>query len=334
MASITHKIEISIKNIIQILLILIGIVFFYQIRGIILFAFIGILLMTALSPIIAKLEEWKLGRGFSIAVTYIILLGILSIFIALIVPPLVMETHSLLTQIPIPPELANLFNTATLSLQDLQVISNQLNTIPKILNAIRSAFSGIIVFISLLVFSFYLLLERAHLSKYLLDYYKNEIKANKAEKFLTKVEFQIGGWVRAEIILMIIIGFMTYIGLTILQIPYALPLAILAGLLEALPNIGPVISAIPAMIVGYVLVAPSTALGIALLYIVIQQLENNLIVPLVMKQTVGLSPVFTIILLLIGYTIAGVAGAILAIPLFLVGKVLALEIYRLRNQWE
>lgn len=334
MAHITHKIEISIKSVIQILLLLLGIYFLFQVRDIILFVFIGILLMAALSPMVAKFESWKISRGLSIAMAYILLILIISTFVAIIIPPLVSQTVSLLSQIPIPPELATTFNAATFSLQDFQIIANQLNSVPKIFGAVGSAFSGIIVFVSLLVFSFYLLVERANLSKYLRSYYKDEARAKKAERFVVQVESQIGGWFRAETTLMVVVGLMTYIGLLILQIPYALPLAIIAGLLELLPNIGPVLSAVPAVLVSFLTVSPAMALGVAVLYIIIQQVENNLIVPMVMRQAVGLSPVITITLLLVGYRLAGVAGAALAIPLFLVGKVLAVEIYKLRNQLE
>lgn len=334
MAHITHKIEISIKSVIQILLLLLGIYFLFQVRDIILFVFIGILLMAALSPAVAKFESWKISRGLSITLAYILLILILSTFVALIVPPLVSQTVLLLSQIPIPPELATTFNAATFSLQDFQVIANQLNSVPKIFSAIGSAFSGIIVFVSLLVFSFYLLIERANLSKHLRNYYKDEARTRKAEHFITQVESQIGGWFRAETTLMIVVGLLTYIGLTILRIPFALPLAIIAGLLEVLPNIGPTLSAIPAIIVSFLTVSPAMGLGVAALYVLVQQLENNLIVPMIMRKEVGLSPVITITLLLVGYRLAGVAGAALGIPIFLVCKVLAVEIYKLRSQLE
>jgi predicted PurR-regulated permease PerM len=101
-----------------------------------------------------------------------------------------------------------------------------------------------------------------------------------------------------------------------------------------LPNIGPVLSAIPAIIVSFITVSPAMAVGVAILYVIVQQVENNLIVPMVMRQAVGLSPVITITLLLVGYRLAGVAGAALGIPVFLVGKVIVSELYRLRNQLE
>lgn len=329
-----HKIEISVKSIIYVILILLGIYFTYIIKDIILFVFIGVLLMAALNPLITKLEEWKWSRGMSIAVAYTSLILILTIFIALLVPPLVTQLISLINQIPIPPDVANLFASNSYSLQDLQIIANQLTSVPKIAGAIGSALSGVIVFVSLLVLSFYLLVERAHLHKHLKTIYKDKAKADKAEKFIVQVENEIGSWVRAESILMLVVGLMTFIGLSLLGIKYALALAIVAGILELLPNIGPTLSAVPAIAVAYFTISPIMAGVVVLLYIVIQQLENNLIVPMVMRQTVGLSPVITIILLLVGYRLAGVAGAALGIPLFLVAKVAFVKLYELKDQIE
>lgn len=332
MSQVTHKIEISIKSIIYILLLLLGMYFTYQIRDIILFTFIGVMVMAALNPLITKMESWKLSRGLSIAITYLLIILTLVLFIALIVPPLVSQLVSLLYQIPLPPNIIRMFAINSFSLQDLQVIANQLNSVPKIIGVIGSAFSGIIVFISLLVMSFYLLIERKNLFKYLKALYKDTNKAARAEHFINQVELEIGSWFRAELILMFAVGMLTFIGLSLLGIKYALALAIIAGLLEILPNIGPTLSALPAIAVAYFTVSPAMAGIVLALYIVIQQLENNLIVPLVMRQTIGLSPVITIVLLLIGYRLAGVAGAALAIPLFLVAKIIVVKLYQLRNQ--
>ncbi len=334
MTQITHKIEISVKSIIITLLILLGLYFVFQIKDIILFVFVAILLMAALTPVVAKLESWKLSRGFSIVLSYLFLIILLSLFIAMIIPPFISQLISLISQIPIPPDIASSVKHLNFNLQDIQIIANQLTGVPKIFSAVGSAFSGVIVFVSLLVMSFYLLVERVNLPKYLKGYYKDDVKAKKAERFVTEVETQIGGWVRAEFTLMLIVGLLTFIGLSLLRINFALALAVLAGLLEILPNIGPTISAIPAIAVAYFMVSPPLAIAVAVLYVVVQQVENNLIVPMVMRHSVGLSPVITIILLLIGYRLAGVAGAALGIPLFLVGKVVVTELYKLRDQLE
>lgn len=334
MATSNQKIEISLKTIFLTIGTLLGLYFLYQIREIILFIFIGFLLMAALRPIVQKLQSWKINRGISIGVIYLLMLGLIVVAIAAIVPPLVSQIATLISQIPVPPDLANNLKHINLSLQDFQVIANQLTSVPRIFEVIGSTFSGVVVFISLLVFSFYLLLDRDKIVKSIVSLHDDQEKAKKTEKYLDEAEEQIGGWVRAEFILMVIVGVMTFIGLTALRINYALSLAIVAGLLEILPNLGPTISAVPAAIVAYLTVSPVMAIAVIALYIFVQQVEGNLIVPMVMRQAVGLSPVVTILLLLIGFKMAGVTGAALGIPIFLVGKVVVTQLFRSRKQFE
>jgi len=132
---------------------------------------------------------------------------------------------------------------------------------------------------------------------------------------------------------MTIVGVLSFVGLRLLGIEFALPLAILAGLLEIIPNIGPIVSAIPAVLSGLT-VSPLMGLAVAALYFLIQQIENSIIVPRVMQKVVGVNPLVTILSLAIGFKLAGVAGAILAIPVVLVIQVATSEIFtskRLQN---
>src|SRR5690606_16549498 len=97
----------------------------------------------------------------------------------------------------------------------------------------------------------------------------------------------------------------------------ALPLAIIAALFELIPLIGPLIAAIPAIIIGLT-ISPAMAIGVSLLYLIIQQLESNLIVPKVMERAVGLNPLFIIIALLSGGALMGIMGALIAVPVAVV----------------
>jgi len=113
--------------------------------------------------------------------------------------------------------------------------------------------------------------------------------------------------------LAVIIGILTYIGLFFLGVKYALVLALVAGILELIPYIGPILAAVPAVILSF-FQAPFLSLLVLILYIVIQQLENQIIGPQVMKRTVGLNPIVIIIVILIGAKLAGILGIILAVP--------------------
>jgi predicted PurR-regulated permease PerM len=221
------------------------------------------------------------------------------------------------------------------NLQDVQVITNQLGSVKPLLKIITSTFSGLVAVFTFLVMTYYMLMERTNLNSHLHQLFKHESQAQQAIAFINKLEFQIGGWVRGELALMFIVGTITYFGLILLNIPYAIPLAILAGLLELIPNLGPTISAIPAIIVA-LLTSPNplVAVFVVILYIFVQQFENNIIVPRVMKTAVGLHPLITIISIIIGLKLAGIAGGVLAVPLFLILKVTYTQLIepKLRHQ--
>jgi predicted PurR-regulated permease PerM len=111
------------------------------------------------------------------------------------------------------------------------------------------------------------------------------------------------------------------VGLFILNVPYALPLAVVAGILELVPIIGPIISSIPAIIVALVS-SPILGVGVAAYFLIIQQVENSILVPKVMEKAVGLSPILVILVLLIGGSLMGIVGALLAVPVAAAAKVI------------
>ena len=186
-------------------------------------------------------------------------------------------------------------------------------------NVIRvtvGAFSGILAVFSLMVFTAYLLLDLDNLREAFLFFLPAKPRKEIAE-VLKEIEYKLGGWLRGQFILMCIVGGATYVGLLLLGIKYAAPLALIAGLLEVAPMLGPIISAVPGIIVGFS-ISPVTGLGVLALYLAIQQLENNIIVPKVMQKTVGFSPLITLLALLIGGKLFGVVGALLSVPLTLI----------------
>jgi len=331
MKSKTNKIEISHKTIIFTVVFLALLYIIYLIMDVLLLLFIAFLISTAINPLVSKLENYKIPRSLSIAVVYILLIGSIVGAIAGIVPPLVTETSKLISQIPIPESLSNDIKNLNINLQDLDVIASQLNSIPKVLGVIGSAITVVAVLLTVMVMSFYILKERKHLYKSFTWIFSENKPKNKAENFVNRIEEQIGGWVRGELALMLIVGTLTFIGLRLLNISFALPLAIVAGLFEILPSIGPTISAIPAVIVAFITTTPTMAIAVTALYILVQQLENSFIVPFVMRKAAGMNPIITILTVLIGFRLGGFGGAALAIPLYLVFRVSYKEYLKIKN---
>jgi len=145
------------------------------------------------------------------------------------------------------------------------------------------------------------------------------------EKIIAALEYRLGGWARGQIILMVIVGVATYVGLTVIGVPFAVPLALLAGILEIIPNIGPTLAVIPSVIVGFS-VTPLTGMAAAALGILIQQAENYALVPKVMQKSAGMSPIITLLSLVIGLKVAGVMGALLSVPVVITSQVLLEEL--------
>jgi predicted PurR-regulated permease PerM len=312
----THRIEVSYKTIVFTVIFLLSLWLVYQIRSVIVALFIALILMSALNPLIRKMEKRKIPRGLAIILTFVLIILTVTGIVASVVPPFIDQTRSLVNQIPAIIDRLQGFPI------DQQVIGNQFGSVPgNITRFVIGTFSNLVALVTLFVLTFYLLSERGNLHRYLSVFFDSSKTESKAEDFINQLEVEIGGWVRGQLTLMIIIGTMTYVGLRILGISFALPLAIFAGLLEIIPNIGPVVSAVPAVLIALT-VSPVTALATAALYFLIQQFENTIIVPKVMQKATGVKPLVTIVCLMIGLKLAGVLGAILAIPGYLIIKII------------
>lgn len=316
-----QRIEISHKTIIFVVLFILSLWFLYKIKDILLLLFFSLVLMGAINPTISRLEKLKIPRWLSILAIYLLIISLFSLAIIGIVPPLVEQTKELINLIP---SFLTQFHPLGLT---PEFISSQINGIGNIPGEILKLFVAIVSnafsILVILVITLYLLIEHRKLDKHLSFLFGSE-RAEKVRRIIFNLETRLGGWIRAEFFLMTIIGILSYIGFRMLGLDFALPLALIAGLLEIVPNIGPVAASIPAILVG-LMVSPLTGLATGAWCFLIQQFENNLIVPSVMKKTVGVSPLITIFGLAIGFKIAGVLGAILAVPTYLMIETLLIE---------
>lgn len=323
----TQKIEISHRTIIFTVLFLISLWFLFQIRYILLLLFIGLLFMSAINPIVERLEKFRIPRSLSVILIYVFILSFLGLLLAGVIPPLVSQTATLITRIP------DYFGSFGFWGLNQTFIDGQVNQLLSRLGTISadifrislSIFGNFITFFALIFISFYLLLERKNLDAYLIKLF-GSANNEKALKIVNKIEKRLGEWVGAQLSLMVIVGMMTYVGLRLLGIDFALPLALLAGLLEIVPNIGPIIASVPAVLAGLI-VSPLTGLATAAVSFLVQQIENQIIVPQIMKKEVGVNPLITIFALMAGLEIGGALGAILAIPFVILIEILLTEVF-------
>ncbi len=322
------KVEISHRTIIFTVAFLAFLWLVYYIRDVILQIFVALLIMTILNPTVSKFnKKLKIPRVASVLIVYLFVFGFISFGMAVAIPPFAEQTTSFANNIPayieelsIPDFIANGLT---------QELASLLGNLPsQIIRLSVSIFSNVLSVFSVFIFALYFLLARENLNTQLAEVFNDKTIEQKIERTINKLELKLGGWARGQIILMTMVGLLTYIGLSLIGIPYALPLALLAGILEIIPNIGPFLSAIPAVVVGFG-ISPLTGIAVAALGILIQQVENYVFVPKVMQKSAGISPIITLLSLLIGFKVAGIVGAILSVPVVITTKVIVEEFFSL-----
>lgn len=313
-------IHISTLSIVKVLAVLVLLAFVYLVWGVIVLLFVSLLLAAALSPAIDWLARRHLPRSLCVLLLYASALSVLAIVMVLIIPPIIKELSELAAAFPV------LYERLTQGLgssgngQAAAVLQQALGTLSQtlsrmtgsVLGAVASIFGGLVSFITVLVLTFYFAVKKDNLKSL-----AAAVAPAKHQKYalnlLWRIQDKLGLWLRGQLFLSFIIFVMILSGLLILRAPYALVLALLAGLLEAVPFIGPIAAAVPAVLLALT-VSPLKALLVAGLYVVVQQLENNLIVPKVMQKATGLNPIVVIVAVLLGAKLSGILGAILAIP--------------------
>lgn len=294
----------------------------YQVRDVFILLFLAFILMTALHPwVVFMNSKLRIPRGIAILISYVSVITICALIIGFVVPPLVNELYQLVKTVNLPyfESIQEEIRAFSFDLSQISAVAERVSTsLTMLFSIVSSTFAGAFTFMTLLVFSIYMMIDRPNLHKKIVWFTKDAKHFEIAEKYLNDLELQLGGWVRGQVLLMVLIGTITYIGLLLLGIPYALPLALLAGLLEIVPNLGPTVAAIPAIIMAYVVGGP-VLLGVTVLfYVVMQQLENNLIVPKIMQDSADVNPLVAMVTILIGLTLGGVIGALIAVPCYIV----------------
>jgi predicted PurR-regulated permease PerM len=279
----------------------------------------SLFIVLALEPLV-KLFKKKMflnkniNRGLAVALTFT--LFILSILFVLTIglPPVLSQAQKLLTN------LSGVFSGIP-GLEGMEitfgdVLPELTDVTGGIVNTTFSVFSNVLGVLSVLFLSLYMSLDWENIKKHFKDFFRGKNRQMVAD-LIEEIEINIGHWVKGELFLMFVIGTVSFFGLLILGIDYPLALGLVAGLLEIVPVLGPVISAVLAAIVGFA-ASPVKGFGAVILFLIIQQLENNILVPRVMQKVSGFSPLSILIALLVGSKFFGVIGAVVALPIMMI----------------
>lgn len=324
MAQPTTNVNISTTTIFKVVLIGLAIWFLATISQVLVIVFVALVFAAAIDPWITRLERMGMARGWAMTIIFVSAMALMSLIVILFVP-LVVDQLGKFTQ-AFPKLYERVFslyqnNQDSVALdtiqKGLQNLNSALSDVTKgVFSSVFGFFGGLVSVISVLVLTFYLTLEEKGMKRIAVDLAPAKYRPYLIQLF-NRIEDRLGDWLRGQLILGLIIGTLTLIGLLAFKVEFAVVLALIAGLTELIPIIGPFIGAIPAVIVAFSQ-DPVLALIVMGLYIVIQQLENNLIVPRVMSKATGLNPVIVIVSILVGGKVAGITGVILAVPTMII----------------
>ena len=309
----------------------------WEVRDALLLIYISALIAIGLSPLVNELERKRLlrqrvPRWAAILVIYICIIAVLVAIASMVIPAVVTQARDLAREFP------RLLHQGQQWLINHGVLTREISaaeavqqtapstaqdTLGLVANAVLGVIGGVFGLITVLVLAFYLLVDSSALILVFLRLFPREKRAqvNDACRRVTK---KISAWLGGQLLLGGIIGSTAALGLYLMGVPFFWVLALIAAVGELIPIVGPILSAVPAIIVA-LSVKPTLALAVIVFFIAQQQLENHLLVPKIMQRQVGISPVFVIIALLIGGSLLGVIGAILAVPTAAILQVLLEE---------
>ncbi len=305
-----------------------GLFLLWQLTEIIVVLLGAVIIASALRPVVSRLTAWRVPQGLAILLLYILALSAIGGLLALALPPLVAVIGELVREGSFIYKLGAILYNWAVQLGYSEVgatvfmrLIDEWNNIGARIQAfaqqegasvLQQVVQGLSQLLLGLVMSYYWLTARDKIQGLMLSVTPLHHRG-RLETIFNDVEHTLGDYVRGTGLLMLAIGVSTFVGLLILRVPHALALALLAGLFEAIPLIGATLGALPAVLVAFT-VSPTTGLLTILLFVIIQFLENNVLVPRIHEHSLGLNPLLVIIAIVAGGTLNGIVGALLAIP--------------------
>lgn len=324
-----REVNISIKSVFRILGIPLAFYLVWINKDLVFAMFMALILMSALRPLVHYLVEKK-NIPTSLASFLVVLCAFvgLAFLVGAILPPLFIETILFIEKLPDVLRSLNPMLSQYVGIQEIsQFIPSFANQLVNIAGDIFS--NTFLIFITLFM-SYYLLANEKVIENQMVKRFVGirveEEKTKELLRVFHAAQSRLASWFWGELTLMFVVGVTSYIGFSWIGMKYALPLAVLAGILEALPNIGPIFAGLVAVLIGFGQ-APIVGFAALAVSIVIQQLENYVLVPYIMKKAVGLNPLVTMLAVVLGLRLAGPLGALLAIPTYVLAESIYTETY-------
>lgn len=325
------SITITPGTIIMILVIGAGAYALWLLRDIALLVLTAIVIASAIEPGVMFFRRYRVHRVVAVTIMYLIVFGSLFGLTYAFLPPILNEAQGLLSAAPqyldtlnLPSSLSGVAETArtAASGEQSQSIFDTLlafqsaftDTSGGVVRVVSTFFGGIFSLLLVVVLSFYFAVQSTGVEDFI-----RIISPAKHEKYATglwlRAQRKIGQWMQGQLLLSLISGTITYLGLLILGVPYAFLLAVIAAVMNLVPVFGSLIAGVFATIVALSAGGVTLALMVAGLFLILNQIEGNLLYPLVVNKVVGIPPLLVILALLVGGSLAGFLGVVLSIPL-------------------
>lgn len=317
----------------------------YRVRSILLLAYVSALLAMGISPLVRIIERSRLlpiarrlPRWLAILIIYAAIIATIVLIGAMVIPPLIDQAEELWRTLPAKIDRAQaqlirlgiLRRPITLGEAVQQApASGGATAVTTLFGAMRNVLGGVFGVITLVLLTFYMLVDSQQIFNFFVRLFPRSERARVTD-ILATVSSKVSAWLGGQLVLSLIIGLTSAIGLGLMGVPYFYVLALISAVGELIPMVGPILAAIPAILVA-ASVSPGLAAGVAVFFIIQQQLENTVLVPKVMGRQVGLSAVTVIIALGAGSQLLGVVGAILSVPTAAIIQVLVQELVGQEN---
>lgn len=328
-------IDLSTRTMFFILAILGFIFFARELISVIVFVFFGFVLMASVRPVVNWLKKKGFSKGLAITLPYLgLLIGLMGI-IVLISVPLVNQMTELARTLP------EWVESALVSIEDFSIggysvdvdtistyITDFIKGFPtadnvKNVATFLSDFFGFGAFlITSIIFSIYLVSEHDTLADIAFIRIVSTEKRDRVKQLVSDVEGKLGSWVLGQGVVSTSVMLFTWVLLSVLEVPFALPLAIFTGFINVIPNLGSTISGTIMALITLITVNPISAVIVGGSFVIYQLIENSLIVPKVMGNAVGLKPIFVMLGVIVFITFFGVIGGFVAVPLMVIAKIL------------
>ncbi len=326
MAVEKRSIDIPISTILKVVIVLLFFVFLYLLKDVLMILIFAIIIASAVEPFAAWFESKKIPRLFGVLMLYLLVFGLAIFVLSLIIPFFSFQITELTQALPsVLSKLSGALDkaqatTTTRYFDFFGEIQNVMDSFSQflqvssqsVLNLIVGLFGGVLSFFAIVVISFYFSIMPNGITTFI-----SSVVPEQYEDYLIKLwrksERKVGRWLQGQLLLALSVGLIVFVGLSLMGIKYALLFGILSMLLEVVPIAGPVLAAIPGVILA-LLQSPAMGLMVLIFYIVVQQLESNFFAPYILGKTLGLNPVTVILALLIGGQLAGILGVILSVP--------------------